>query len=340
LIWINNVKKTVFIVNFKKDLQFINSNLINLDLSIFAKIRMKSTIKIYIILIIIIISGTKSLYADGGLVAFYKLGIQKGTLSQIETSIKTALEKEKFEVIGSYHPAKDTNLMVITFTRKDLIDLTLKIGKNSVMAGIMRIGMVQLDDSVEISLLNPEYLFYAYLRDDTKKYEIELNQISIDIKSSLFEIGNDFKPFITSSLSERELKEFRFLIHNPGFDDDISVMEFDSFNQGVEVIRRNLQARKDETYKVFEMIFEDQKVAIFGVGLYDIRKGEANFLEKLGKSHLAALPYELVLIDNKASMLHGKFWFPLFWSDLSMIEYRKIYKTPRDIEETMKAITR
>jgi len=230
--------------------------------------------------------------------------------------------------------------MVITFTRQDLISLTLKIGNNSVIAGIMRIGLVQQNDSVEVSLLNPEYLFYAYLRDETKKYEIELNQISLDIKSALFEIGSEFKPFITSSLTEQELKEFRFLVHNPSFTDAIDVMDFKSFEEGVEIIQKNLQARKDETYKVYGMVFKDQKVAVFGIGLYDLRNGEAFFLDKLGKSHLAALPYELILVNKKATMLHGKYWFPLYWSDLSMSEYRKIYKTPRDIEETMKAITR
>jgi hypothetical protein len=282
---------------------------------------------------------TSSASADGGLVAFYKLGVLEGNISEIKDKIEEALNADNFEVIGSYHPAKDDSLMVITYTRQDLIDLTLKIGDRGIMAAVMRIGLVQKGKYVEISLLNPEYIFYAYLRDNAKRYEIELNQISLDIKLALFEISTDFKPFITSSLTERELKEFKFLVRNPGFEDVVELVEFSSFENGVETIRRNLQARKDGTFKVYEMVFEERKIAIFGIGLQDIRKGEANFLEKLGKSHLAALPYELVLIDTSATILHGKYRFPLYWSDLSMTEYRKIYKTPRDIEETMKAIT-
>jgi len=279
-------------------------------------------------------------YADGGLVAFYKLGTLSGNINEVQSKIKEALRIEKFEIIGNYHPAKDDSLLVITFTRKDLIELTLKIGDRGIMAAVMRIGLVQQGNKVEISLLNPEYIFYAYLRDNAKQYEIELNQISLDIKMALIDISPEFKPFITSSLTERELKEFRFLVRNPSFDDVVELVKFDSFEHGVETIKRNLQARKDGTYKVYEMIFKERKIAIFGIGLHDIRKGEANFLDKLGKSHLAALPYELVLIDNSATILHGKYRFPLYWSDLSMLEYRKIYKTPRDIEETMKAITR
>ncbi len=282
---------------------------------------------------------SSSASADGGLVAFYKLGMQQGSISEVKTKIEEALKVDSFEVIGSYHPAKNANLLVITYTRQDLIDLTLKTGDRGIMASVMRIGLIQKGNDVEISLLNPEYIFYAYLRDDAKRYEIELNQISLDIKSALFAISTEFKPFITSSLTERELKEFRFLVRNPGFDDVIELVEFSSFENGVETIRKNLQARKDGTFKVYEMVFKERKIAIFGIGLLDIRKGEANFLEKLGESHLAALPYELVLIDTSATILHGKYRFPLYWSDLSMTEYRKIYKTPRDIEETMKAIT-
>ncbi len=292
-----------------------------------------------ILLSIVLFFLLTKLYADGGLVAFYRLGSQSGSITEVQKGINNALISEKFEIIGTYHPAKDTNLMVIAFTRQDLIDITLKFDQKGLMAGIMRVGLVRSGDRIEISLLNPEYLFYAYLRDDSKEVEIELNQISLDVKSALAEIAEEFEPFVISSLSERELKEFRFLVRNPGFNDTIKLMEFDSFENGLDIIRDNLQARKEGTFKVYEIVISERKLAVFGIGLQDPRKGEANFLKQLGVSHLAALPYELILIDKQALILHGKYRFPLYWSDLSMAEYRKIYKTPRDIEETMKSIT-
>jgi len=204
----------------------------------------------------------------------------------------------------------------------------------------MRIGLIRKGNKVEISLLNPEYIFYAYLRDATKKFEIELSQISLDIKIALRDISSEFVPYITSSLSDRELKEFRYLVRHPSFDDHITIKKFKTFEQGLKTIRTNLQARRAETIKVYELVYDKEKIALFGVGLLNKRKGEANFLSKLGESHLAALPYELILIDTTATILHGKYRFPLYWSDLTMKEYRLIYKTPRDIEETMKAITK
>ena len=157
---------------------------------------------------------------------------------------------------------------------------------------------------------------------------------------ALYPISDGFLPYITSSLSDRELIEFRFSVYNPGFDEPVIIKQFDDFKQAVNKIRDNLQARKGGCVKVYELVDKDKKMAVFGVGLLDRRRGEAVFLPKLGKSHLAALPYELVVSDNKVMILHGKYRFPLYWSDITMAEYRRIYKSPRDVEELMKALTK
>ncbi len=157
---------------------------------------------------------------------------------------------------------------------------------------------------------------------------------------TLFPISNGFFPYITSSLSERELKEFRFTVRNPGFAEPVLIKKFGNFDQAIQKIKENLQARKEGCVKVYELVDYDKKMAVFGIGLLDQRKGEAVFLPKLGESHLAALPYELVITDSTVNILHGKFRFPLYWSDLSMTDFRRIYKSPRDVEELMKALTR
>ncbi|MEN8119596.1 MAG: hypothetical protein ABFS35_04590 [Bacteroidota bacterium] len=295
---------------------------------------------LFISFCVILLIIPKLSFADGGLVAFYKLGTIDGTIDSVKNEIYTLLKKDSFKIIGEYHPAKDENLLVITFTNKELLDICKQVPERGLMAAVMRVGLISINGQVEISLLNPEYLFYAYLRDDMKKFEIRLNQISMNIKIALFPISNGFVPYITSSLSERELKEFRFSVRNPSFDEPVLVKRFSNFDQAVNKIRENLQARREGSIKVYELIDKERKIAVFGVGLLDRRKGEAVFLPKLGESHLAALPYELVINDNSANILHGKFRFPLYWSDLTMAEYRRIYKSPRDVEELMKALTR
>ena len=60
----------------------------------------------------------------------------------------------------------------------------------------------------------------------------------------------------------------------------------------------------------------------------------------IGEDHLAALPYEIILSDNKATMLHGRFRIALHWPSLTMGTFTKIIGTPGDIETTMKSLTK
>ncbi|MCF6240613.1 MAG: hypothetical protein L3J74_04620 [Bacteroidales bacterium] len=295
--------------------------------------------KIYLYLPIFLFYFSFSASAGGGLIAFYKLGSIKGNIKEVKTKIIHQLESNDFEILGSYSPMNNTDLQVIIFTNKQLENICQQIPDRGLMAAGMRVGLIAKNDSIEISLLNPEYIFYAYLRDYTKQFEIELNQISIDIKMALYPISNGFFPYITSSLSERELKEFRFTVRNPSFEEPVLIKQFSGFEEAVKTINENLQARKEGCIKVYELIDSAKQTAVFGVGLLDERRGETVFLPKLGISHIAALPYELAVSKGKVTILHGKYRFPLYWSDLTITEYRKIYKSPRDVEELMKALT-
>ena len=297
-------------------------------------------IKKYILSIFILIFLSIPAYSGGGLVAFYKLGSVKGDIASVKNKIFQLLKKNNFEIIGQYHPMKNKDLLVIVFSSEKLKQICRQIPNGGLMASAMRVGLIEKNAQVEISLLNPEYIFYAYLRDYTKQYEIALNQISINIKMALYPISNGFLPYITSSLTERELKEFRFTVRNPSFTDPVLINQFPDFEKAIKKIEDNLQARKEGCIKVYEIIDKEKKIAVFGIGLLDERRGETIFLPKLGISHIAALPYELFVNGNKVSILHGKYRFPLYWSDLTTTEYRKIYKSPRDVEELMKALTR
>ena len=54
----------------------------------------------------------------------------------------------------------------------------------------------------------------------------------------------------------------------PTFDKPVELNTFESFEKGLEVIRKNLDDGKGKTEKVFEQVISDKKIAMFGVGLY------------------------------------------------------------------------
>lgn len=314
--------------------------------------------------------------ADGGLVAYYKVTVLKTSMSEavqmVEKALLASVDMEQnaiepFLIVGQYNPTRSAAMQVISFTRKDLIEVTGKIGGKAILASVLKVGVQELKNAagrptgeIMISLLNPDYLFYAYIRNKiNSENESTLATISEDAKFALYSLPNaTFFPLITSTLTENELKSFRFMVSYPGFDEDVHLQQFSGFSEGVNIILDNLRARKNGTYNVYTIVptdFEPLKnerlgevhrllpagsqMALFGIGLPDEKIGEGKFLPILGEEHITALPYEIILQNTEAIMLNGRFRFPLFWSDVSMHELRQIYKTPRDIQEAFSGLT-
>jgi len=267
------------------------------------------------------------------------VGNVKGTISGITAKVEEALTQKNFEITGKYQPGSKWNLQVITFTRKDLTDISLKIKDRGALASIMKVGLIRNGNNIEISLLNPDYIFYAYFRNNIGPYESKLLSITKEVKAALGSVASEFSPFGGKHKTDK-LKKYHYMIGMPYFDDPVELNEFSSFAEGLRTIRKNLDAKKGNTVKVYEKVFEGNKVAVFGVGLHDPEEGEAQFLPIIGEKHIAAMPYEIILMDKTASMLHGRFRIALHWPELTMGTFTKIMSTPGNIEDFLEALTK
>ena len=268
--------------------------------------------------------------------AYFKVATVPEPIEEAAKNVKTALQAGGFEILGDYHPENNVELYVIVFTRNDLKEITFNKNEGGALAAALKIGFVRKDSKTIISLLNPEYLFYGYLRDNVEDYN-ELKKISDDTKTTLKSVGTDFEPF-GGELSIKKLKKYHYMVGMPYFDDMVKLMEFPSFSTGVETIKKNLQEDLGNTIKVYELINQEKRIAIFGVGLINSAEGEAKFLPIIGEDHIAAMPYEIILQGNKATMLHGRFRIALHWPDLTMGTFTKIMSTPGKIEDFMKEL--
>jgi hypothetical protein len=121
----------------------------------------------------------------------------------------------------------------------------------------------------------------------------------------------------------------------PYFSDPVTLKTFSSFEEGVKTIEKNLQAKKGGTKLVYQLKYSSNKVAVFGVGLLDAKEGEPAFLPVIGEDHLAALPYEIILQDKTATMLHGRYRIALHWPELTMGTFMKIMSAPGDTEDAL-----
>ncbi|NOQ92558.1 MAG: hypothetical protein GQ552_07570, partial [Flavobacteriaceae bacterium] len=105
-----------------------------------------------------------------------------------------------------------------------------------------------------------------------------------------------------------------------------------------KTIEKNLATKKGNTNLVYKLKFTSEKVAVYGVALLDKDKGEKFFLPIIDNSHLAAMPYEIILQGKTATILHGRYRLAVHWPELAMGTFMKIMSTPGDIEDTLEGL--
>lgn len=258
-------------------------------------------------------------------------------LTANEQKVTSALQEKGFDVIGSYNAEGNQTLKVIVFTRQDLKDIVIQVKDRGALAAALKVGLKSDGPGTKISYLNPEYLFQAYLMDEYDKHASGLAQVANDVKSALSPLGSENKGF-GGGLTAEELREYHYKIMMPYFTDPVELEEFSSFEAGVKMIEKNLKAKKGETLWVYSLKFPSDKVAVYGIGLMNEEEGEKHFLPIIGEDHLAAMPYEIILQGNTATMLHGRYRIALHWPDLTMGTFTKIMSTPGDVKKVMKEL--
>jgi len=268
---------------------------------------------------------------------YVKIGELNETIEQLSSKVIETLKANSFTVLGDYNPANKSTLKVIAFTREDLKNTVVKVTDRGALAAAFKVGLEQKDGKVILSYTNPDYILRAYLGTNYNTFKSTFQKFNTDLKTTFSVLGNEFKPF-GGKIKADKLKKYHYKIMMPYFSDPVSLNEFSSFEEGLKVIENNLKAQKGNTVEVYKIVYNDQKVAVFGVGLQSKEDGESVFLPKIGEAHVAALPYEIILQGKEATMLHGKYRIALHWPELTMGTFMKIMSTPGDIEDTLEAV--
>ena len=268
---------------------------------------------------------------------YIKVGESTNSIQDVTKEVIQTLKDNSFTVLGAYNPSGKSSLAVVAFTRSDLKNSVVKVVDRGALAAAMKVGLVQKDGKVTISYTNPEYLLRAYLPTNYSTFRGTFTTFSTDLKTAFSSLGNEFTPF-GGTVKADKLPKYHYKVMMPYFTDPVELNEFASFEEGLETITKNLEAKKGNTVKVYRIVYKTEKVAVFGVGLLDKEEGEPHFLHKIGEYHVAALPYEIILQGKNATMLHGKYRIALHWPELTMGTFMKIMSTPGDIEDALEAL--
>lgn len=289
-------------------------------------------------LVVLMMSAT---FMASGISPYVHIADLPGSMSESIEKVKNVLTENNYRVIGDYRPGGDPDLHVIVFTNDKITGLCNRADGRSMLAAGMKIGLQKTEGKIKVSIVNPEYLFYAFFREKMNEASFKSSalDLSAEITNGMRDLGSVMEPF-GGDLSAKELMKYHYMVGMPYFDDPVKLRDFDSFQHGLNTIQRNLNSKSGNTQKVYEIIDQENNVAVFGVGLPDKEEGEAHFLPIIGESHVAAMPYEIILLNKRATILHGRYRFALYWPELTMKTFTKIMSSPGDVEEAMSTVVK
>lgn len=254
--------------------------------------------------------------------------VSAGEVSAVLAQVEAKLSKAGFTVVGKYSPAGLAGAGVIVVTDKSLLDIVRKLGGASIVGAPIRIG-VKSDGSV--SYMNLEYWLRAYFRKQFPLAEKTVKSTQAKLNKALG-AGKAFG----GDVDRKDLADYQYMFGMEGFESDKNVlMEHLAFEDAVKAIQDNLARGAAKTSKVYEIIMPDKKIAVFGVAMNDPKEGEGWWVKTAGSDNLAALPYEIYVVNNKAGHLFARFRIALGWPAVGMGSFMRIVEAPGIIHDTL-----
>lgn len=259
---------------------------------------------------------------------YYGDKVPAGEVQVVLAQVEAKLTKAGFVVAGKYMPSGLAGYGVLVVTDKGLLDVVHKLGGASIVGAPIRIG-VKADGSV--SYMNLEYWLRAYFRKQFPLAEKTVKATQVKLGKALG-AGKAFG----GDVDRKDLADYQYMFGMEGFESDKNVlMEHLAFEDAVKAIQDNLARGAGKSSKVYEIIMPDKKIAVFGVAMNDPKEGEGWWVKTVGADNIAALPYEIYVVNNKAGHLFGRFRIALGWPAVGMGSFMRIVEAPGIIHDTL-----
>lgn len=236
-----------------------------------------------------------------------------------------------FTVVGRHQPQGIPSHGVVVVTDSGLTDSLKAIGGTAVVGVPIRVG-VKSDGTV--SYVNPEYWGRAFQRKNYGKAEAAYKAVAGKLEKA-FGAG---KPF-GGEVDADDLANYRYMFGMERFDDRSTIKSYGSFDEAVKAVQANLAKGAGNLSKVYEIVYADKKLAIFGVAMNDKENGEGAWIGKInGAEHVATLPWEVFVVDGKVMALHGRFRTALSFPSLTMGQFMSIGSHPDTVLKMMEDV--
>jgi len=182
-----------------------------------------------------------------------------------------------------------------------------------------------------VSYINPEYWYRAYLRGQYKGAQPSVKAVHTRLAKALGDAGG-----FGGDVPEGDLENYRYMFGMERFDSPNSeIATHANFDAALKAVRDNLASETGSTSRVYEVVSATNKTAVFGVAMNSASDGEAWWVNKIGADHMAGLPYEVFIVDNKVYALYARYRIALAWPALGMGQFMGIINAPDAIRATL-----
>lgn len=270
------------------------------------------------------IAGLVALAAAGNALAeriqpFILASSGPGDLAGTVTSTKSKLSGAGFEIVGTYAPYTGTEIII--FTNDDMKAAARKSERGGYGAA-MRASVTDNAGNIEVAYTNPIYWANAYRMNDN------LDGVSAKLKTALgaqkqFSSGD-------KELTAEDMRKYHYTFMMEYFDDPSILAEYNDHAEGVKTIEANLAAGKGAATEIYKIsVGKDSKgkeMTLIGVGLKGKNEDDCSsdkfIMSRIDKDTPRAsahLPYEILVYDDEAEALYGRFRIAISLPHLPMI---------------------
>lgn len=257
--------------------------------------------------------------------------VAAGDIDAVLTTVESKLTRAGFQVAGKYAPPGLPGHGVVVVTHRDILKAIEHLGGASIVGAGIRVG-VKSDGTV--SYMNPDYWYRAFFRKQFRLAEKNVAAVQQRLERAL---GRG-KPF-GGEVAAKDLPDYQYMFGMEGFESDKNLlMEHLEFEDAVRAIQDNLAKGVASTAKVYEVIIPEKKIAVFGVAMNDPKEGEGWWVKVIGTDNIAALPYEIYVVNNRVNHLFARYRIALGWPGAGMGTFMRIVEAPGIIRDTLRAV--
>ncbi|HAX20237.1 MAG TPA: hypothetical protein DCY64_08145 [Hydrogenophaga sp.] len=245
-------------------------------------------------------------------------------LDQVDRKLQAA----GFTVVGRHTPPGLPGHASLVVTDPDMLAAVRSLGGPAIVAAAIRVGL-QSDGT--LSYMNPEYWYRAYLRGQYPAAQAAAQSVQLRLARTL-----GAGPGFGGNVPDGDLANYRYMFGMERFDSANSLLATHaSFEEALKAVQDNLSQGVGATRRVYEVVMPGNKTAVFGVAMNDPGDGEGWWVNKIGAGHMAGLPYEVFIVDNKVYALYARYRIALAWPALGMGQFMRIVNAPEAIRNTL-----